>query len=173
MSIDTACRSPPSPSTSSVEPPPMSTTRTGSGGIGSCAEIAPAKTSAASSSPDSTSGSMPSRRRTPSRNTAALLASRVAEVAQKRTRAGDTPWRRITSANSSIAANVRSSASSASTPVRSTPWPSRTTRESRSSTSASAPPDTPLDTLPIRILIELVPQSIAATVRAGWVMRSS
>ena len=30
---------------------------------------------------------------------AALLASRVAEVAQKRTRAGGTPWRRMVSAN--------------------------------------------------------------------------
>ena len=94
----------------------MSTTRTGSAGIGSCAAIAPAKTSAASSSPDSTSGSTPRRRRTPSAKTAALLASRVAEVAQKRTRSGGTPWSRMTSANSSIAAKVRSSASSASTP---------------------------------------------------------
>jgi hypothetical protein len=42
MSIETARRSSPWPSTSSVDPPPMSTTSTGSGGIGSCPAIAPA-----------------------------------------------------------------------------------------------------------------------------------
>ena len=83
-----------------------------------------------------TSGSMPRRLRTPSAKTAALLASRVADVAQNRTRSDGTAWSRSIPASSSMAAKVRSSASSASTPVRSTPCPRRTTRDSRSATSS-------------------------------------
>ena len=94
--------------------------------------IAPAKTSAASSSPrqhlrldpEPTAYAL-------GEDSLALRASRVAEVAQKRTRSAATPWSRMIAAYSSIAANVRSSASSASRPVRSTPCPSRTIRESR------------------------------------------
>src|SRR6478735_12134683 len=111
---------------------------------------------------------MPRRRRTPSAKTAALLASRVADVAQKRTRSGGTPWSRSIPASSSIAAKVRSSASSASTPVRSTSCPRRTTRESRRATS-SCPSSR---TVPMSSLIELVPQSMAATVAPGLLIRS-
>src|SRR6478735_10572774 len=111
---------------------------------------------------------MPRRRRTPSAKTAALLASRVADVAQKRTRSGGTPWSRSIPASSSIAAKVRSSASSASTPVRSTSCPRRTTRESRRATS-SCPSSR---TVPMSSLIELVPQSMAATVASGLLIGS-
>ena len=41
MSMEVAHRCSPSPSTSSVDPPPMSTTSTGSAGAGSCAAMAP------------------------------------------------------------------------------------------------------------------------------------
>ena len=51
---------------------------------------------------------MPSRARTPATKTWALLASRVADVAQNRTRVA--PWSRISTAYSSSAANARSSA---------------------------------------------------------------
>ena len=53
-------------------------------------------------------------------------------------------------------------------PVRSTPWPRRTTRESRSATS-SWPSSR---TVPMRSLIELVPQSMAATVASGLLIPS-
>ncbi len=49
------------PRTSSVEPPPMSTTSTGSAGACRRLRTAPSKASAASSSPETTSGSTPSR----------------------------------------------------------------------------------------------------------------
>ncbi len=88
MSSETPATGPPAPdagpSTSSVEPPPMSTTRTGGSTGSRRLRTAPSKDSAASSSPDSTSGSHAEPRRTPSEKTAALAASRVAEVAQKR-----------------------------------------------------------------------------------------
>ena len=44
--------------------------------------VAPAKLIRASSSPSSTSGSMPMRSRMPARNSSAFSASRAAEVAQ-------------------------------------------------------------------------------------------
>src|SRR5690606_20730386 len=72
-----------SPTTNSVEPPPMSTTATRPGT--SSTETAPAKLRAASSSPEMTSGTSPSRARTPSTNTSALSASLDAEVATIRT----------------------------------------------------------------------------------------
>ena len=130
----------------------MSTTSTGGAGGAARERTAPSKASAASSSPDTTSGSMPSRARTPATKASALRASRVADVAQKRTLVA--PWSRIRTAYSSSAANARSSAAGASSPVRSTPSPSRTIRISRTATSGSAP---------ISSLIVLVPQSIAAT----------
>ncbi len=161
MSIEVDSCGPSSPSTSSVEPPPMSTTSTGSGGIADSPPTAPAYARAASSGPDSTCGVTPRRARTPSTKTAALRASRVAEVAQNRMRSGGTPCSRSIPANSSMAEKVRASASAASSPVVSTPWPRRTTRESRSTTSGG---------VPMSSLMELVPQSIAATrsvIRAG------
>lgn len=48
--------------TNSVEPPPMSTTNTGSGAGTGSDRVAPRKDSAASSSPDKTSGSTPAER---------------------------------------------------------------------------------------------------------------
>lgn len=64
----------------------MSMTSTGSSGSRSRLRTAPSKLSKASSSPETTSGSTPSRARTPAAKTSALEASRVAEVAQKRIR---------------------------------------------------------------------------------------
>ena len=87
-SIETTWVGARSPRMSSVEPPPMSTTNTGGAGGRASDRTAPSKASAASSSPDTTSGSMPSRARTPATKTSALRASRVADVAQKRTRRG-------------------------------------------------------------------------------------
>ena len=75
----------PSPRISSVEPPPMSMTSTGAGGARAGCGSRRRRTAAASSSPETTSGSTPSRSRTPAAKTSALLASRAAEVAQKRT----------------------------------------------------------------------------------------
>src|SRR4051794_32387452 len=70
----------------------------------------------------------------------------------------ETSCRPMTAAYSSMAANARSSASSASRPVASTPWPNRTIRVSRTDTSGSEP---------TRSLIVLVPQSTAATSDTG------
>src|SRR6478735_7328308 len=61
-------------------------------------------------------------------------------------------------AYSSIAANARARASSASRPVASTPWPSRTMRDSRTDTSGRSPTSS---------LMVLVPQSNAATSDTG------
>ncbi len=95
------------PRTSSVEPPPMSTTSTGEAGGVRRWRTAPSKVSAASSAPSTTSGSTPSRSRTPAVKTSALAASRVAEVAQNRIREGGTPWAAISAAYSSSAAKAR------------------------------------------------------------------
>ncbi len=66
MSIEWACSARPAvPSTSSVEPPPMSTTRTGSGAGPVRLRTAPSKASAASCSPVRMSGATPSRSSTP------------------------------------------------------------------------------------------------------------
>ena len=120
--------------------------------------VAPSKTSAASSSPDSTSGATPSRSRTPAVKTSALRG-----VAGRRGGAEADPGRRrgraISAAYSSTAANVRASASSASRPVASTPCPSRTIRDSRT--------DDRRGRSPIRSLMVLVPQSIAAILSHG------
>src|SRR5664279_3950564 len=72
-----------------------------------------------------TSGATPIRSRTPSRNTSLLLASRVADVATNRV--ASTPSSLHWAAYASTAANVRSSASAANSPVWSTPCPRRTT----------------------------------------------
>ena len=73
------------PSTSSVEPPPMSATSSGSATPGRPA-TAPVNDSSASARPVITSGSTPRVRCTIARNSSALPASRVAEVATIRTR---------------------------------------------------------------------------------------
>ena len=89
------------------------------------------------------------------------LGVRVAEVATKRTRppwSGAAPCARISATYSSIAANVRASASGCSSPAASTPWPRRTIRASR---TRSAIPCSA--TRPTSSLMVLVPQSIAAT----------
>ena len=96
--------------------------------------------------------------RTPWTNSSRFSASREAEVATKRTRSA--PCSLMTAAYSRQAAKVRSSASGASRPVRSTPWPSRTT--------ASAGPGrrvcrSPGPTSATSRRIEFVPQSMAAT----------
>ena len=78
------------PSTNSVEPPPMSTTRKGprkwaGPGAAASSAVAPVNDSAASSDPVSTSGATPSISLTWRVNSAVLLASRVALVATMRT----------------------------------------------------------------------------------------
>ena len=78
------------------------------------------------------------------RSTSAFAASRVAEVATNRTR-GRPRSARISAAYSSSAANVRASASSASRPVRSTSWPSRTIRISRDVAPSGSDADQQLD----------------------------
>ena len=78
------------PRISSVEPPPMSITSTGSDGVARRLRTAPSNDSAASTSPDTTSGSTPRRERTPATKSAAFDASREAEVATNRTRDGGT-----------------------------------------------------------------------------------
>ena len=75
------------------------------------------------------------RSRTPATNSSRFSASRVAEVATKRTRSAPSSLDHRRRSRRS-AANVRSSASGASRPVRSTPWPSRTI-SIRRSTSVS------------------------------------
>ena len=82
---------------SSVEPPPMSITSTGSA-PGRDRLSAPVNDSRASVSPLMTSGRTPSRASMPAKNSSRLAASREAEVATKRTPATGTPAARISSA---------------------------------------------------------------------------
>ena len=89
MSTDRAACTAEAPSTISVEPPPRSTTRNGSGCRPVSSPVAPAKDRAASSEPGTTSGSTPRADRTPSTKSCRLRASRVAEVATNRS--FDTP----------------------------------------------------------------------------------
>ena len=72
----------PVPTTSSVEPPPMSTTS-----VRACSRsrVAPRNEARASSSPASTTGRTPRMPSIASSNSAALSASRTADVAQNRT----------------------------------------------------------------------------------------
>ena len=98
--------------------------------------------------------------RTPSIKSARFFASRVALVAQKRI--FSTPFWRITSANLTVAARVRSMAVRSNCPVLSTPWPRRTISISRAISRKCAP-----STSAISKRIEFVPQSIAAT-RMGY-----
>ncbi len=99
MSRETADATEPSalPTISSVEPPPMSTTSTGSA-AGRTRLRAPTKESWASVSPLITSGSTPSRSWMPAKKTSRLRASREAEVATKRIRLLGTPASRIRAA---------------------------------------------------------------------------
>src|SRR5690606_33566378 len=73
-------------------------------------------------------------------------------------RTRSTPRSVHTAAYSRATPRVRSRASGASLPVRSTPWPSRTT-SIRRTTSVSTPPETSATSS----RMELVPQSMAAT----------
>ncbi len=88
MSTEIAPRTPSSrvPTTNSVEPPPMSTTRYGGSASAGRPRTAPVNDRRASSSPVTTSGGTPSVRSTMARKSAALEASREAEVAHMRTR---------------------------------------------------------------------------------------
>ena len=161
MFAENAARTPfASPSTSSVEPPPRSTTTKGAPAASS-SPTAPANDNRASSSPVMTSatepGTMGSRiARVIAKKSSRFDASRVADVAT--IRSADAPLSRILPAYSSSATRVRSIASGAKEPVASTPCPRRTTRISRT-TSVS----TPSLISAINSLIELVPQSMAAT----------
>lgn len=73
------------PSTSSVEPPPMSATRYGGSGRRGRPRTAPVKDSDASSTPLTTSGRTPIRASTPSTKRSRFSASRDALVATNRT----------------------------------------------------------------------------------------
>ena len=148
------------PTMNSVEPPPMSITSTGPAS-GRTRLSAPVKDSWASRSPLITSGSTPSRSRTPSKNASRFFASREAEVATKWIRSVGTPAAVINSAYASTAAKVRANASGWNSPVASTPWPSRTISVRRS--RSIRPPPSAGSAISNRM--ELVPQSIAATVR--------
>jgi hypothetical protein len=108
------------PTMNSVEPPPISITSTGP--VSGWTRLsAPVKDSCASRSPLITSGSTPSRCRTPSKKASRFFASREAEVATKWIRSADTPAPVISSAYASTAVNVRTSASGWNSPVASTP----------------------------------------------------
>jgi len=107
------------PSTSSVEPPPMSTTRNGPGCRPASTLVAPLKDSRASSSPPITSGCTPTAARTPSTNSCRFCASREAEVATNLMRS--VPRSAQMPAYRRAASSVRSIASGAIRPVRSTP----------------------------------------------------
>ena len=120
--------------------------------------VAPVKENSASWSPEITSGSTPRMSSTPRTNSSRFSASREAEVATKRTRSA--PCSLMTAAYSRQAAKVRSSASGASRPVRSTPWPSRTMVIRRSSSTSSPVAGSASAT---RSRMEFVPQSTAAT----------
>ena len=145
-----------SPSTNSVEPPPMSTTRAGETTPDSD-RVAPSYERPASSVPSITSGAIPMRATTPSTNCARFDTSRLADVATNRERS--TPCAAMIDAYSSQTANVRSSAAAENSPVRSTPSPRRTVRINLT-TSVSVPD---ASTSAIRSRRALVPQSIAAT----------
>ena len=71
---------PPAPWTTSVEPPPMSTTTSGVVSAGSRSLVAPAKVSSASVSPSMVRASKPKRSRTACVNSAPFSASRTALV---------------------------------------------------------------------------------------------
>lgn len=162
-----------SPSTSSVDPPPRSTTNCGDAtdrtrvDASCCAPslvkpsearlfVAPTNDRSASSSPVTTSGSTPSLARIPAMNSSRLPASRLADVATNRIRS--TPNSRQSAAYRSTTANVRCSASGANPPVASTPWPNRTTSMRR---SISRAPSSSISATSKRS--EFVPQSKAAT----------
>ena len=84
MSTLVRCVGCPDPSTNSVDPPPMSTTRKGARAPAGMPVVAPANDSAPSSAPLMTSGSTPRMSRTPATNSARLDTSREAEVATNR-----------------------------------------------------------------------------------------
>ena len=140
------------PSTNSVEPPPMSTTKNGPCDT-STPNVAPRNDNSASSSPGNSSGRVPSARSAPSKNTWLLAASRAALVAAARVRT--TACWRIASPYSVSTASVRAIASGCSEPLTSTPWPSRVICMRRSSSR-------PCSSV-ISKRTELVPMSTAAT----------
>ncbi|CAB4956594.1 unannotated protein [freshwater metagenome] len=143
------------PKTNSVEPPPISTTRNGPP-IPLSSFVAPMKERAASSAPGITSGSIPKISRTPSINTWRLRASRVALVAQNLI--FSTPLLAMISANLLVASSVRSIAAGSNARFLSTPSPSRTISISRITSRKLSPSISAMSRR-----IELVPQSIAAT----------
>ena len=160
MSSDSAARTLPSalPRISSVDPPPMSITRNGSGqrrqGPASRRRSSPAPPRRRRAPP----GSTPVRSRMPPRNSSEFSASRAAEVAQNRIALTSCSF--TSSMYSSTAVKTRCSEASAIRPVRSTPWPRRTMRMSRTR-SALVPASTSRSATSSRS--ELVPQSKAAT----------
>ena len=116
------------PRTSSVDPPPMSTTRNGPGS--SSPTVAPVNDSRASSSPVSSSGAKPSTSVASRKNSSRFAASRAALVAVARVRV--TWCASIASRYSCSTTSVRSIASGANERAASTPWPRRVMRIRRS-----------------------------------------
>ena len=157
------------PTTNSVDPPPRSTTRTFSVSAGGLTDTAPAKLKAASSEPSITSGVTPRRVRTPSMNSSRLPASRVAEVATNLTCWA--PCLPMSAAYSSTAVKVRSRASGTKFPVASTPWPKRTIRIWRDTSSSRVCPSSSSMTSAMSNRMEFVPQSMAATLMLGLLCR--
>src|SRR5215213_3192364 len=148
-------RSPGRPTTYSVEPPPMSMTTVSRSSARPA--VAPTKVRRASSSPEIVRASTPYVSRRWSRNAAPFSASRMALVATATMRSA--PSRSITRRYSAIAAATRPIASSASRPVRSTPWP-RVVMVVRLS-SSTTPPSASRSATSRRVVF--VPMSMTAT----------
>ena len=140
MSHDRAPSASVVPTTNSVEPPPMSTTRNGPS-LGSRSAVAPAKARCASAMPDNNSGRNPTMASAASKNSSRLPASRAAEVAV--IRHWVTPWTSMASRYSTRTASTLSMASDASRPVASTLSPIRVMCIRRSRVSN---PDEPVPT---------------------------
>ena len=126
MSIEIACLTLVEPRTSSVEPPPMSTTSIGPGSDSPSPPTAPRKDSDASCVPTTTSGSTPMTALIWRTNSALLDASRVAEVATKRMLVA--PSFSIIRWYSTVASTAREIAAGSRYPRASTPCPRRTMR---------------------------------------------
>ena len=136
--------------TTSVDPPPMSST-TSAPMAGSRPSMAPAKDSRPSSAPERISASTPVILDAAAKKAGPFAASRAAEVAANRP--CSTPAASMRARYSPSTAKHRSTASSASRPVASTPWPSRVIRISRTTVE-------PWESM-MRSRVELVPQSMA------------
>ncbi len=151
--------SPRSPTSTSVEPPPMSTSSRRRSKTGT-AWSTPRWMSRASSTPEITSTSMPASSRARARNTSAFSASRTALVATART---VPPWLSAMRRIRRSAPMPRSTASSPRRFMSPPPWPSRTVSFSRVTTSKLVVSRSPPCTRATTRWKLFVPRSSAAT----------